>query len=75
MDQKEISKTWRKLIIPVIIGVILLITSILNHRLGSKRPGPQTLWFFAGVLGAIFTILPGFKLLKFNRYLNKNGLK
>ena len=75
MDQKEIKKTWRKLIVPFLIGITILVTSILAHRLGSKRPGPQTIWLFSGILGGVLTLFPGLKMLKFNRYLNKNGLK
>jgi len=69
MDEREIRKSWRKLIIPFVSGLIILITAILFHRLGSKRPGPQTLWIFAGVLGAIFTLFPGIKMIKFRQYL------
>lgn len=69
MNDREIRKTWRKLIIPFVSGLIILIIAILFHRLGSKRPGSQTLWLFAGVLGAIFTLLPGIKMIKFRQYL------
>ena len=69
MDNKEIKTIWKKLIIPFVIGLIMLITAILFHRLGSKRPGPQTLWLAAGVFGAVFTLFPGIKIIKFRQYL------
>lgn len=75
MDKKEISKTWRNLIVPFVIGVTILLTSIIAHRFGSKRPGPQVIWFFIGVLGGLFTVLPALKMFKFNKYLKENGLK
>jgi hypothetical protein len=69
MDDKEIKRTWRTLITMFVIGVIVLTTAILFHRLGSKRPGPQTLWLFAGVFGVVFTVFPGIKIIKFRQYL------
>lgn len=69
MNEKEIKQTWRKLVTPFFIGIIVLIVAILFHRLGSKRPGPQTLWLFAGVLGAVFVLFPGIKIIKFRQYL------
>lgn len=55
--------------IPFVIGLIVLTSSVLFHRLGSKRPGPQTLWLFAGIFGAVFTLFPGIKMIKFRQYL------
>lgn len=69
MHQKEIQSTWKNLIIPFTIGIIILTTAILFHRLGSKRPGPQTFWAFAGILGAVFVVVPGLKMMKFRNYL------
>lgn len=73
MDEQAIKKTWAKLLIPMAVGLLILLTAILFHRLGSKRPGPQTLWMFVGVLGAIFILFPGVKALKFRRYLQKQS--
>lgn len=55
--------------VPFVIGVIVLAVSVLFHRLGSKRPGPQALWFFVGVFGAIFIFFPGIKMIKFRQHL------
>ncbi|GEM_PF-1865094 len=73
MDDTEIRRTWRKLIVPFIMGLIILIVAIIFHRFGSKRPGPQALWFFVAVLGAVFTAFPGFQMLRFRQHLkNRN---
>jgi hypothetical protein len=69
MHQKEIQSTWKKLIIPFAIGIIILTIAILFHRLGSKRPGPQAFWALAGILGAVFVVIPGLKMIKFRKYL------
>lgn len=68
MNDKEIKRTWRKLITPFVFGVIVLIIAILFHQLGSKRPGPQTFWLFAGIFGVVFIIFPGMKIIKFRQY-------
>jgi lipopolysaccharide export LptBFGC system permease protein LptF len=73
MDKTEIKRTWKRLLIPFVIGIIVLISGILFHNLGSKRAGPQTLSLFIGVLGAIFIILPGIKMHKFQQYLKKRN--
>ena len=70
MQEEEIKKTWRQLLIPFFIGLFILVTAILFHRFGSKRPLPQTIALFASVLGFIFTLIPGIKIMKFKKYLN-----
>ena len=72
MNQSEIKSTWRKLLLPLLLGLVILITSILFHRLGSKRPGPQTLSMFSGLFGVMLTGFSGFKLYKFKKYLASN---
>jgi len=37
MTKEEIKKTWRSLLIPFTIGIIVFIISILFHQLGSKK--------------------------------------
>ncbi len=69
MTPEEIKRTWTQLIIPFVIGLVVLIVAIICHRFGSKRPGPQTLWLFVGMLGGVFTTVIGVKLIKFKRYL------
>lgn len=72
MDKRTIDRTWRNLIVPFVLGAVLMIVALLCHRLGSKRPGPQTFWFFAGVLGVVLVVFPGAKMLGFRRYLKSN---
>lgn len=72
MDEKQIKKTWRQLLIPFFIGFIAFTVGILFHRYGSKRPRPQTIWFFVAVFGVIFSTLSGIKLLKFRKFLKND---
>tara|TARA_Y100000815_G_scaffold117945_1_gene106476 strand:+ start:2161 stop:2388 length:228 start_codon:yes stop_codon:yes gene_type:complete len=69
MTEENIKKSWRNLLIPFIIGLIVFIVSFLFHQLGSKRPTPQTLSLFGCVFGIVFMFFPGMKMLKFRKYL------
>lgn len=70
MNQEEIKKTWTNLMIPLIIGLIILVTAILFHQLGSKRPTPQSISLFGCLFGVIFIIAPLNKIIKFKKYLD-----
>jgi hypothetical protein len=69
MIEEYIKKSWRNLITPFLIGFVIFILSLLFHYLGSKRPTPQTISFFGCVLGLVFMVFTGIKMLKFRRYL------
>jgi hypothetical protein len=69
MNQEKTNKTWIKLLIPFTIGVIVLISSILIHRLGNLRPTPQVIFFFIGVFGLILSIFSGIKIIQFKKQL------
>ncbi|MGV6831432.1 MAG: hypothetical protein ACWA5P_07720 [bacterium] len=69
MTEEYIKKSWRNLVTPFIIGLVVLIVSILFHRLGSKKPTPQTISLFGCVLGMVFIVFSGMKMLKFRKYL------
>lgn len=69
MTEENIKKSWRNLITPFLIGLVVFIISILFHYLGSKRPTPQTTSFFGCVLGLVFMVFTGIKMLKFRKYL------
>jgi len=69
MTEEYIKKSWRNLITPFLIGFVIFMVSILFHFLGSKRPTPQTISFFGCVLGLVFMVFTGIKMLKFRGYL------
>ena len=69
MTEENIKKTWRNLFTPFLIGIVIFIVSLLFHRLGSKRPTPQTISLFGCVLGFVFILFSGMKILKFRKYL------
>ena len=69
MTEENIKKSWRNLLIPFIIGLIVFIVSFLFHQLGSKRPTPQTISLFGCVFGIVFMFFPGMKMLKLRKYL------
>ena len=69
MTEENIRKSWRNLLTPFIIGVIVLIISILFHQLGSKKAIPQTISFFGCVFGIVFIVSPGYKMIKFKKHL------
>jgi uncharacterized membrane protein YiaA len=69
MTEEEIKQTWKRLITPIIIGIVLLLVGVLWHRLGSKRSGFQVISFFVGLLGSVFIVLPGLKAMKFRKFL------
>jgi len=71
MTEENIKKSWKNIITPFVIGLVIFIVSILFHRLGSKRPTPQTLSLFGCVLGIIFMIFSGNKIIKFKKYLKE----
>jgi len=69
MTEENIKKSWRNLLTPFIIGLVVFIVSILFNRLGSKRPTPQTISLFGCVFGIVFMVFPGIKMIKFKKYL------
>ena len=69
MTEEEIKKTWSGLRTPFLIGLVVFIISLLFHRLGDKRPTPQTISFLGCILGLVFMFFPGRKMLKFRKYL------
>ena len=69
MTEENIKKSWRNLLTPFIIGLVVLIASILFHRLGSKRATPQTISLFGCVFGIVFMVIPGIKMIQFRKYL------
>ena len=71
MTEEHIKKSWRNLLIPFCIGVIIFLVSLYFNQYGSKRPTPQTISLFGCVLGLIFIIFPGIKMIKFRRYLKQ----
>ena len=73
MDKEQIKKTWMRLLVPLILGFIILLTGIIWNRLGSKRPDPQTYSFFLSLLGAVLAITAGLKVVKFKKYLKDNN--
>ncbi len=66
MTEENIRKNLR---IQFIIGLVIFILSILFHRLGSKKPTPQTISFFGCILGIVFMVFTGSQMLKFKKYL------
>lgn len=70
MTEQKINKTWRQLVIPFIIGIALIISGILWHTYGSKKPNPQTLSLFVCVAGVILCLATGVKMIKFKKYLS-----
>jgi hypothetical protein len=71
MTDDNIKKSWRNLVIPFCIGLVILFASLYANRFGSKRPTPQTISLFGCVLGLIFIIFPGIKMIKFRNYLKQ----
>lgn len=69
MTEENIKKSWQNLLIPFSIGLIVFIVSLLFHRLGSKRPTPQTISLFCCVLGLVFMFFSGIKMWKFKKHL------
>ncbi len=73
MDKIEIKKTWRKLLTPIIIGLVVFTFSFLYYIYGSKLARPQTISFFGCIFGLVFMIFPGIKALRFRAYLKQIG--
>ncbi len=71
MDVNEIRRTWRRLIWPFAIGLLLLFCGALFNSLGSNRPTPQTLSLFIGVFGTMLSLFTGHKMFKFHRWLQE----
>lgn len=73
MNNKQINQSWKNLLIPFIIGLIVFIVSLLFHRFGSKRSTPQTISLFGCVFGLVFIIIPLIRMIKFKKYLNNRN--
>ena len=75
MTEENIKKSWRNLLTPFIIGLIVLIVSIAFNRLGSKKPIPQTISLFGCVFGIVFMVIPAMQMMKFRKYLKNHNNK
>lgn len=73
MTEDNIKKSWRNLLIPFCIGLVIFLVSIYFNRFGSKRPTPQTISLFGCILGLIFIIFPGIRMIKFKTFLKQNN--
>lgn len=73
MTEENIKKSWKNLLIPFCIGLVIFFVSLYFNRFGSKSPTPQTISLFGCVLGLIFIIFPGIKMIKFKNYLKQNN--
>lgn len=71
MTDTELKKTWKHIITPFIIWILLLVVSVLFNRLGSKKPTPQTVSLFASVYSVTFTIFYGIKIVTFRKKLKQ----
>ena len=69
MTEENIKKSWRNLLAPFIIGLIVFTISFLFNRLGSKKPTPQTFSMFGCIFGIIFMVFPAIKMIRFRKYL------
>lgn len=69
--ENEIKKYRLRLVKQFIVGFLILIISILFHLLGSKKPTPQALWFFAGVFGSTLLVFTLVQWIKLKKYLNQ----
>ncbi|WP_040282119.1 hypothetical protein [Psychroserpens damuponensis] len=73
MTEENIKKSWRNLLIPICIGIIIFLVALYFNRFGSKRPTPQTISLFGCVLGLIFIIFPGIRMIKFKTFLKQHN--
>ncbi|MBR9846961.1 MAG: hypothetical protein GYB35_13030 [Algicola sp.] len=71
MTKDELKKTWKNLITPFIVWIIVLVVAVLFNRLGSKKPTPQTVSLFASVYSLTFTIFYGIKIMLFRKQLKQ----
>jgi hypothetical protein len=71
MTENELKSTWKKLMTPCLVWMVLLIVAVLFNRLGSKNPIPQTVSLFASVYSLTFSIFYSIKIIIFRKKLNK----
>lgn len=69
MDKIEIKRTWKRLLIPCITGVVILLAGIAWNRLGGKRPDVQLLSFFVALFGAMLSVSAALKIVAFRKFL------
>ena len=72
MDKTEIYQTWKKLYIPFLIGVIILIGGVLWYLFGSHQHHVYSI--FLSLFGGLLAYTAGIKMYKFRRYLNDNKM-
>ncbi len=71
MNENQIKQTWRRLIVSFLLGATILLVAILFHSLGSKRPTPQALSLFVGVLGLVLILVSATKMRAFHKWKQK----
>ncbi|MBR9914450.1 MAG: hypothetical protein GYB32_06425 [Algicola sp.] len=71
MTDEERKYLKKELITPVIVWMILFVIALLFNRLGSKKPTPQTVSFFASVFSFTFIVFYGIKWIKFKTHIKK----
>ncbi len=75
MTEREIKQTWRNLITPFIVYVVLCIVAICFNRFGSKQPTPQTVSFFASAFCFTFIVFYAVKMINFKKFLKGSSSK
>ncbi|WP_431134549.1 hypothetical protein [Psychroserpens mesophilus] len=71
MTESELKHAWKKLIIPFVIWIVILIISVLYNRLGSKKPVPQTVSLIASVYSLTLTFFYSVKIITFRKKLKQ----
>jgi hypothetical protein len=71
MEKKEIKQTWKRLLIPFVAGMVILITGILWRTFGNTR---EIASIYISLLGGVVIVHVGLKLIKFKKYLKEKNL-
>lgn len=75
MTETEIKHTWKNLITPLVIYIVLFMVAVGFNRFGSKRPTPQTVSLFASVFCFTFIVFYALKMIKFKKNLKASNFK
>ncbi len=73
MDQKEIARTWRNLIIPFSIGIFITGVS-LHFLVFGENSKSQIKGLYLGILGSLLLYFSGKKIVSFKKFF-KNKTK
>ena len=71
MTENELKQTWKNIIVPFAVWIVLFIVSVLYNTYGIKSSTLETVSLFASICSFAFIIFYSIKIIKFRKFLKQ----